>query len=154
MKVERTHGWRLSLLAAAMMAGVPIISVVGFSSAAGATTAAESDCIAMIGGGVAGGNTTSTAACERYLSGTTFNIGGYNTGGTFTGHLEFTKFGLATNYDMTYSWGHHSRSITSGGLCGDGTVSTTLWRHNSGSNYTNMGTARMHFTCVVPTSTG
>lgn len=153
MSSERTRGFRLSLFVAATMVVVPLFSLVGFSSAAGATTVVESDCITMIGGGVAGGNTTSTAACERWLTVTKFKIGGYNTGGTFTGHLEFTKFGVVSNYDSTYSWGHHWLELTVGGLCGHGTVSTALWRHNSGSNYTNMGTARIHFTCVAPTST-
>jgi hypothetical protein len=145
-------GWKLSLVVVATMGVMPFLTLVG-SSNAGATTIVESDCITMLGGGVSGGNSTSAAACERELTGTTFKIGGYNTGSTFTGHLELTKFGVTHNYDSTYSWGHHWLELTVGGLCGNGTVSTALWRHNSGSNYTNMGTARIHFTCAEPAST-
>jgi hypothetical protein len=137
----------------ALTVAVAICTPVLFAPAAFAETTAEADCITLIGGGVYGGNTSSTAACEKSTNGISdYNVAGVNTSGSFTGHLEFDYFGSVGNYFNGDSWGSHGTGIgiSNPPPCPTGTVSTTLWRYNGGSNYTNMGTATIDYTCDAP----
>jgi hypothetical protein len=132
-----------------------VITVMGgsavFVSPALAETTAESDCVALIGGGVYGGNYSNTAACERDVKGLTdFNIGGVNTGGAFGGHLEFDYFGTTSNF-LGATYGEHATGVTISNppTCITGSVTTTFWRHNSDSSYTDMGQATINIYCDV-----
>jgi hypothetical protein len=80
-----------------------------------------------------------------------FNIGGWNTGTQFTGHLEFVYFGTGYNIFSGDEWSYNATTdkVSSPPACPTGTVQTILWRDNGGGNYTNMGDASISFTCIV-----
>jgi len=152
LSFRRVASW---LAATSAFVAVGVAPVIMLASPASALNSPESDCLSLIGGGTAGSNFSTTAACERAASSTTWYIGGYNTGSAFTGHLEFlfggdfvinaSVSGEVTYGSAAYSLGYQSTSCP-------GNWQTILWRDNGGGNYTNMGEAQIAVTCDTPNS--
>lgn len=144
--------------AALVLLVAPLLAITESSltpNLAGAVNSAESDCLSIIGGsGHYGSNYSYTAACEHTTTGdTAYKIAGVNTTSkTFSGHLEFFYLGRVTNFDSGDSWGAHGVGfkVSDPATCPTGTATTILWRHNSGTNYTNMGEAVISYVCAGP----
>ena len=143
--LKRNGIFAAAVLAAAVLAPTALADV-------------QTDCCNYLAAGTtctAGSNYSITAACEAELSYNTYKIGGYNTGTPFTGHLEFDFYGQIYNTDdTTYSYARYKLDIANAPTCATGVYSTTLWRYNGGSNWTNMGTASVQTYCTAPSKPG